>query len=304
MIQGKSLFIYNPISGPDHKRVPHTIIEESMRFSGIEFDTLITEYRGHAIDFLRSVNGKYQTIVCSGGDGTINEIINSADLTHNTGIIFLSQGTGNDLHRTVLSLNGRSGGSKFDFSRYKNYLNIDIGVVEGIYEDGTTFQKKFCNAVGVGLDSLIAKYVSEIRKRNNFSYILSLLKAIFHYTPLKVKITDHNCTVDKKMILLSVNNGMTSGGGFYLAPDAKLDDRRLDLCFINVLSKARIILNFPKVLSNRIKEFSEVELFQSDYYKIELEKPYYLHIDGEMEKKLVKQFEVKLQEKTIKLLVP
>lgn len=292
---GKTLFVYNPISGPDKKRVPVEIIEANLKIAEVDYDLLVTTHRGHAAEFLNANHPDYKTIVCSGGDGTVNEILNSRGLNHTHQILLISQGTGNDLQR---SLNGRRNPRIFDFKAYRRLQKLDIGVIEGKYEDGALFRKKFCNAIGVGLDSLIAKYVSELKKRNNFSYILSLLKAILHYKPIGCTVKNGKTVLANKMILLSINNGKTSGGGFYLAPDALLDDRKLDLCFINNLSKLRIIKHFPKVLNNRIKEFKEVILAQGEEFKVELATPYYLHIDGEMEEKPVKEFRVFLEEET------
>ncbi len=295
MIFGKTLLIYNPISGPDKKRVPVEIIKANLDIAEIKYDSLVTTHRGHAAEYLNNNHPAYKTIICSGGDGTVNEILNSPGLNHTHQILLISQGTGNDLQR---SLNGHRNPRIFDFKAYRRLQKLDVGVIEGKYSNGALFRKRFCNAVGVGLDSLIAKYVSELKKRNNFSYILSLLKAILHYKPVKCSVVNGKKTFSNKMVLLSINNGKTSGGGFYLAPDALLDDRKLDLCFINNLSKFRIIKHFPKVLNNRIKEFKEVDLVQGEQFSVTLETPYYLHIDGEMEDLPVKEFRVFLEEET------
>ncbi len=297
---GKTLLIYNPISGPSRSRIPVDVIQEKLKSAGIGFDTLITQYHGHTARYLAETKNKFDTVICSGGDGSMNEVINNLNGFQNPALLLLPQGTGNDLNRTLNPLCNQSFMNNLNFSQFQKQITIDIGEITGTYSDGTSFSKKFCNAIGIGLDSLIAKYVSELKKRNHFSYISSLLRAIIHYQPIMGKIKTADKLIEGEFILLSVNNGITSGGGFYLTPDAKIDDQKLDLCFINKLSKIRILTNFSKVLSNRIKEFKEVELSQSEKYLIELDRPYYLHIDGEMEDKPVKEISIGLAENRIK----
>lgn len=304
MSLGETLLIYNPISGPDKKRIPVEFIEANLRLSDVNYTTLITEYHGHAAKYLKENKRNFKTIICSGGDGTVNEIINAPELYLNgTSMLLISQGTGNDLQRSLNKHRKTDSSNLFDFKAYTEKIKIDIGMIEGRYSDGTKFSKKFCNAIGVGLDSLIAKYVSEIKKRNNLSYIGALIKAILHYQPIGCSITDDSGNKTRKMILISVNNGLTSGGGFYLAPDASLVDGKLDLCLINKMAKIRMMYHFPKVLKNRIKEFKEVEVKQGEKFFVELENAYYLHIDGEMEEKSVKEFTVKLAKEKLSFLI-
>jgi diacylglycerol kinase family enzyme len=298
---GKSLLIYNPVSGSDKKRIPVEFIKANLDLCGIKYDTLISEYKGHITSYLNAPLHKYNTIICSGGDGSLNEVLNSGALEYGSALILLPQGTGNDLYRSLNLLVGTPNRNKLDFNSYGKQALIDTWLVEGTYSDGTSFSRRFCNAVGTGLDSLTAKYVTGLKKRNNFSYITSLLKAIFQYKVDKAKVHINGETIEKKFIVISIHNGKCSGGGFYFAPDAELNDGKLDICFINELSKLRVICNFTKVLSNRIKEFKEVELFRTEKVCIELEGPYYLHIDGEIEEKKVSEIRVSIYKERLKV---
>jgi diacylglycerol kinase family enzyme len=64
-----------------------------------------------------------------------------------------------------------------------------------------------------------------------------------------------------------------------------------------------MMYHFPKVLNNRIKEFKEVELVLNESFSVELSKPYYLHIDGEMEAKQVKEFSISVAKEKIPFLI-
>ena len=68
------LFI-NPRSGKSNKQKVFSAIEETIRDEGWTVETYFTEYRGHATELAERAGG-YDRIVCVGGDGTLNEVIN------------------------------------------------------------------------------------------------------------------------------------------------------------------------------------------------------------------------------------
>jgi len=284
---GKCLFIYNPISGPDSKRIPFEVIKSKLETSKIEFLPIVTQYAGHATDYLRENHKKFDTLICSGGDGSINEIINAIPEADYPALLLIPQGTGNDLNKSLYSEVAHKITKILEFDNYKRTVLIDVGKVSGNCGEKTLFTRKFCNAVGIGMDSLIAKHVSELKKRNNFSYIIALLNALFEYKPMKCSIDALNLSYNDFYTLISVQNGKTTGGGFYLAPDAIMDDSKLDVCLIENISKIKVIFNFIKVLQNKTKDINEIKLMQSDSIKVKLEKPFYVHIDGEMAPGLV-----------------
>ena len=300
---GKTLFIYNPVSGPGKKRIPAEIISANLEYCQIEFDLLRSLYRGHIKEYLNENHNIYKTIVCSGGDGTVNEIINSQAINSNPSILLIPQGTGNDLYRSLKLHYTQNVSNILDFSRYKRRLQADMGQIKGIYEDGSLFEKRFCNSIGCGIDSLIAKFVSEIVHRTNFSYVKSLLKSLIFYKNIYLEAETGSQAIKKEILLISVNNGKCSGGGFYLAPDAHITDNELDMCVIEKTARIKALINFSKVLSNRLKEFEEASFFKGNFFRIKITPAYYLHIDGELEKKKVKEFTISLCQKKQSILI-
>ena len=71
----KLLFIMNPKSGV--MQAPKYMAEIIERFSGAGYLTqvLMTEGKGDARDFAAEYGGSVDTVVVSGGDGTLNEVI-------------------------------------------------------------------------------------------------------------------------------------------------------------------------------------------------------------------------------------
>lgn len=98
--EGQCTIIVNPTSG--HERAPryipllHSVL--SKRFEDIIIR--LTEKAGDATDFARDAAEAGRDVVCMGGDGTINEVINGMVPVNSSSTFgFVPFGTVNDLAR-------------------------------------------------------------------------------------------------------------------------------------------------------------------------------------------------------------
>lgn len=71
----KLLFIYNPQAGKGKIRSKLSDIIEVLVDGGWEVTVYPTKKRGDAVCAARITKGSYQYIVCSGGDGTLDEVV-------------------------------------------------------------------------------------------------------------------------------------------------------------------------------------------------------------------------------------
>ena len=69
------LFIVNPVSGK--KTITDHMIDILNLYcqKGLEVSVLITQYQGHATEYVKTNSQRFDRIVCAGGDGTINEVV-------------------------------------------------------------------------------------------------------------------------------------------------------------------------------------------------------------------------------------
>ncbi len=70
----KALLIANPKSGKQRIQTDLFHIVERLDAAGYETTVTLTKYRGHATE-LAAKGGEYDLLVCTGGDGTLNEVI-------------------------------------------------------------------------------------------------------------------------------------------------------------------------------------------------------------------------------------
>ena len=96
------------------------------------------------------------------------------------------------------------------------------------------------------------------------------------------KLKIDSLSIDDKKLMLNVGNGISSGGGFYLTPKANISDNMLDLTIIDKVTRSRLLTALPKAIINKIETVQEVKMYKFKNLSIELDRPYYLHCDGEV----------------------
>ena len=82
-------------------------------------------------------------------------------------------------------------------------------------------------------------------------------------------------------ILAAFANTPTYGGGMKIAPQAKLDDGKLDICIVRAMNKFKLFCLFPTVYFGRHLKFGEVEYGQVARVRLETEHPLDVYADGE-----------------------
>ncbi|MGH9491921.1 MAG: diacylglycerol/lipid kinase family protein [Terriglobales bacterium] len=81
--------------------------------------------------------------------------------------------------------------------------------------------------------------------------------------------------------MLAFANAPTYGGGMRIAPSARLDDGKLDVCFLRRTGRLSLLRIFPQVFSGKHVTRPEVAYFQATGLRIETESPLDVYADGE-----------------------
>jgi diacylglycerol kinase family enzyme len=81
--------------------------------------------------------------------------------------------------------------------------------------------------------------------------------------------------------LVAFANASSYGHGMKMAPRARLDDGRLDVCFVRQTTKRRLLRFFPSVFSGGHLGLPEVEYRQTEWLRVESERPMAVYADGE-----------------------
>lgn len=161
-------------------------------------------------------------LVIIGGDGTLNDVINSIPEGFTTPVIILPCGSGNDF---ATYLHGKKTIPEILNGLKKNKtIQINIGECNG---------QKFINGLGIGFDGWVAQkanagatWIPVILKYN-----LAILRGLFTYKSFYTNLG--------QSLIIAIANGPTYGGGFRIAPQADPTDGLLDLWQIKPIAVAK-----------------------------------------------------------------
>lgn len=214
---------------------------------------------------------EHTDLVVIGGDGTINEAVNGMD-SHQATLSILSGGTGNDFIKNIDI--GRNLEEQLNTVLNGQTLEIDLGLCNG---------RKFLNGVGIGFDGQIVRDMLHRKTwlTGHAAYYYHVLRILASYKERSFDFLLDGTESKKDLILMTIGNGTTFGGGFKLTPDAKLDDGYLDICLIGPISAARRFLNVPRLSNGTHLKLKEIEAVRMKTLKVEENTLLEGHIDGE-----------------------
>ena len=114
----------------------------------------------------------------------------------------------------------------------------------------------FClNVCNLGFNSTVASRANELiaqGKSAHQAYTRGVINAILtsRFNRIKVSV-DGEPIARGSMVLCTVANGRRVGGEFNCAPDAKLDDGLMDVCYFRAMSLLRLLLLIPLYRSGK-----------------------------------------------------
>lgn len=278
----KSLLIINPVSGNGKTK---ELLKHVRKNKSLLPDVFISNFPENILSELNKIKD-YDLYIIAGGDGTINEVINSllkVNENRKITIAVLPYGSGNDFVRNfdnIIFDKNKDINSIFD-----NYslINSDVGYLKIIEENNNHINRYFINNVGIGFDAAVSNSKNTIfNKFSFFSYYLSLLFNLIRLKYYKLNSMD-NDLLEEDFLLISIGNGISSGGGFNLTPDAKINDGYLDVCKIIKVNRLKIIQNLFKVIKGSHGMLNEVELTKFNNYRtFKFNQSVPVHADGEI----------------------
>lgn len=274
----KALIIFNPYAGRGRGVKRAEAVVKALHAVDFEFDSVVSEDRGHAIELAqRAVEAGRELVVAAGGDGTINEVVNGIMLAETHGATarlgVMPIGSGNDFAGAL--------GITTDLRQAAEVLKrghvrrVDIGTVNGRYFD---------NNVGIGFEAQINIEAHKLTwLRGQVMYLAAVFRAMASFPIPVVQIDkDGDRRADKSILMLSIGNNYRNGGGFRITPEAVPDDGLLDLCIVDAISRREILRLLPKAMKGDHLGETAVEMTRFKHLVVESESPLPVHADGEI----------------------
>jgi YegS/Rv2252/BmrU family lipid kinase len=241
-----------------------------------------TVYPGHAIDLAKQAGEQgYDMVIAMGGDGTVHEVMNGLmrvpeEKRPVLGIVPV--GSGNDFGHCI-------GISTNPAEALNRAINGEPATVDlGLMTDGHNRREYFDNTLGLGFGAMVTIRSHQMPLLRGFiMYLTAVIQTILlDHNPMRMQIEVDGQKVEESVIYLILCNGPREGGGFLVAPDAKIDDGLLDYAMITNVSRLKMLRIVPEVMNGTHGRFKEVTLGKCKKFTLTSDRPLYIHADGEI----------------------
>ncbi|MEK7448385.1 MAG: diacylglycerol kinase family protein [Planctomycetota bacterium] len=239
----KIKIIINPISGSG--RGPRLLkkLLKHLDYSRISAEIKTTAQAGEATYEAQNLTG-IDTLVCIGGDGTVNEVINGLRLTgpKSVPLAILPVGSGNVIAKELnLSRNIKEFIRLLDLNKT---VSFDLGEVNFPATSGSG-PRYFISMAGIGFDAEVACLYHKFRRgvrlqAHLFNYFPLGISTLLRYRPPKISIEVDGRPITDEACFIQVANARSYGGPFVFIPQARPDDGMLDILWFSGHSRADI----------------------------------------------------------------
>lgn len=250
-----------------------------------------SKYAGHVREIAAGLKDGNHTLIVAGGDGSIHEAVNGL-VSGNCTLAIIPIGSGNDFVKMLdLPL---IPAKAFQVVKAAKTMAIDIG------KAGDTC---FPNSLGLGFDAEAVIVSKSVRRlRGFFIYLYSVLKTIFTYQNRPAEIKFNGEVVEQEIFMLAVGNGRCSGGGFYITPEAEINDGLFDVCLVEGLTRVKIIQHLLKVIKGTHATVKEVRMFRTNKLTVSCATGVPVHADGELVAEAATSLEIELLPGALKVI--
>ncbi|MCR4998685.1 MAG: YegS/Rv2252/BmrU family lipid kinase [Lachnospiraceae bacterium] len=203
-MEKKLLFIYNPYSGKGLIRNYLSDIVDIMVKAGFEVTIYPTQAPADAISKVRNEASRYDRIVCSGGDGTLDEVVTGMmSLTDRIPIGYIPAGSTNDF--------GNSLGIDKDM---KNAANIAVNGRPYPVDIGRFNKDNFVYVAAFGIFTEVSYATSQDMKNalGHVAYLLEAVKQLADIPSFRMQVEYDGNMIYDEFIYGMITNTKSVGG--------------------------------------------------------------------------------------------
>ncbi len=266
----RHLVLVNPSAGGGrvHDLLPQ--VEGSLRDFEVDYRLVLTRSLEHGCEEARRAAGEGEVPVVMSGDGLVGQVggvLAGGEVP--MGVI--PGGRGNDFARVVGIPTGVR--EAVEVLAAQKTRAVDVGEVNG---------RRFLCIASCGFDSDANRIANEARfVRGNLVYAYAALRALAAWRPARFRLVLDGQRLEYTGYSVAAANSKAYGGGMFLAPDAELDDGKLDVVCVAEVGKLRYLANLPKVFKGRHVDNEEVTVRRAAEVEIDADRPFAVYADGD-----------------------
>ena len=296
-------FVLNPAARGGRARHAAGRLADLLRTHALDATLDVTAAPGDARRLAAERGRHADAVVAVGGDGTVHEVASGLVGSGSAAALgLLPLGTGNDFAKMVRMPRGLD--AAFAALLAARVAPADYGTVrwreagrgaagghaapgargDGAGEDAAEHEAPFFNAVGIGFDARVAAEAPRFKRvGGTAAYLAAALSVLRAWrAPHARVVLDGRMLLDGPLLLATAANGVSSGGGFYLTPDARIDDGLLDVCVICDVPVRRVLTLLPLALAGRHARARPVAMARGAALTLDATAPVAIHADGEV----------------------
>jgi len=222
----KVLFVYNAHAGQGRIRFALTEVLDIFQKAGYEVTVHPTQYKSDATECVIANDGKYDMVVCSGGDGTLDETVKGmGQCVNKVPIGYLPAGSTNDFGKTLAIPTEFPKAAKVVVEGKP--FGCDVGTFNG---DPFVYIAAFgaLTEVSYGTNQKIKNVFGHL------AYVIEGIKSIGmgNLKPISMSIVTENQLIKDTFIYGMVSNTVSIGGVKLSDKNVKLDDGEFEALFI------------------------------------------------------------------------
>lgn len=227
-------------------------------------------------DFWTSIDLENDTVVLSGGDGTLNRFVNENEgLTLPKNLFYFASGSGNDFKKDVANDDTAL------IPLHKYIQDLPTVTVNG----KTSY---FINGIGYGIDGYCCEEGDRLKAKSDkpVNYTAIAIKGLlFHFKPTSAKVTVDGVTKEyKKVWIAPTMKGRYYGGGMMVTPEQDRFDPegKVSFAVLHNSSALKTLMIFPSIFKGKhVEHTKQFEVRTGHEITVEFNRPTALQIDGE-----------------------
>ena len=249
----KLAFIYNPKAGKKNMDTYLVDVLRAFGKNGYEVTLVETMKKGHLTEYIREEGARFDTVVVSGGDGTVNESFNALmeiEEERRPSLGYIPMGTTNDF----------ASSNNISKDPYRA-AQIASGDGERKIDAGKFNDRYFSYVAAFGAFTSVA-YATPTEYKNIFgyaAYVAEGIKALGTIKPYKMKIEADGEIIEDEFIFGMVANSTSVGKVRLDRMDVDLSDGLFEVLLIKKVKAGELNIIIGDLMNNKRK---------SDHYYI------------------------------------
>lgn len=270
----KLLFIFNPYSGKAQIKNKLLEIVDIMVKAGYEVTIYPTQARADALNLVQKRAKKYDLVVCSGGDGTLDEAVSGMMLSEKkVPLGYIPAGSTNDFANSLKIPKDMVKAAKAAVSGKK--FACDVGKFNDSF---------FIYVAAFGIFTAVSYKTSQEWKNilGHAAYILEGAKSLHEISSYHMRVEYEDQVIEDEFIYGMITNS-NSVGGFknMTGKNVLLDDGKFE---VTLIRKPKNLVELNEILaslSNMIDDTDAIYSFKSDCITFYAEEKVPWTLDGE-----------------------